>query len=128
MIWRARLIASCFVSVWGTSTSQGPRTVFKRALERGNLPVAEATAKEIGRISLAEALELTALVAEKTPERHGRFAARWLSCYLDELEPETLEEVGFVLGCLAALAGDERELALMSLRAVVKGRVRRGCG
>jgi hypothetical protein len=66
---------------------------------------------------------LTALVAEKTPERHGRFAARWLSCYLDELEPETLEEVGFVLGCLA---GDERELALMSLRAVVKGRVRRG--
>jgi hypothetical protein len=46
--------------------------VFRRALERGNLLVAEATAKEIGRISLAEALELTALIARKAPRRHPR--------------------------------------------------------
>jgi hypothetical protein len=83
--------------------------------------LAEVTAREVGRLTLTEALELTALVAEKTPERNARFAARWLSCYLDEREPETLEEVAFVLGCLAALAGDERELALGSPRAVVKG-------
>jgi hypothetical protein len=57
-------------------TSQGhARTVFRRALERGNLLVAEATAKEIGRISLAEALELTLLIARKDPRRHPRVAA-----------------------------------------------------
>jgi hypothetical protein len=40
----------------GASTSQGrPRTVFARALQNGNLIVAEATARELGRIRLAEA-------------------------------------------------------------------------
>jgi hypothetical protein len=37
------------------------------------------TAREIGRVTIAEALELTALVARKQPERFGRLAARWLS-------------------------------------------------
>jgi hypothetical protein len=36
------------------------------------------TAREIGRVTIAEALELTALVARKQPHRYGRFAARWL--------------------------------------------------
>ena len=58
------------------STSQGhPRTIFRRALERGNLVLAEVTAREIGRVTIAEALELTALVARKQPHRYGRFAA-----------------------------------------------------
>jgi hypothetical protein len=57
----------------GASTSQGhARTVFRRALERENLVVAEATAKEIGRLSLAEALELTILIARKDRSRHQR--------------------------------------------------------
>jgi hypothetical protein len=34
------------------------------------------TAREIGRVTIAEALELTALVARKQPHRYGRFAAR----------------------------------------------------
>jgi hypothetical protein len=34
--------------------------------------VAEATAREIGRISLAEALESTVLIARKEPGRHFR--------------------------------------------------------
>ena len=41
--------------------------------------LAEVTAREIGRVTIAEALELTALVARKQPHRYGRFAARWLS-------------------------------------------------
>jgi hypothetical protein len=42
----------------GASTSQGhPRTVFERALQHENLLVAEATAREIGKVSLVEALE-----------------------------------------------------------------------
>jgi hypothetical protein len=51
-------------------TAEGhPRAIFNRAIERGNLAVAEVTVREIGRISLAEALELTALVARRDPGR-----------------------------------------------------------
>jgi len=39
--------------------------------------LAEVTAREIGRVTIAEALELTALVARKQSHRYGRFAARW---------------------------------------------------
>jgi hypothetical protein len=38
-----------------------PRTIFRRAIERGNLVVAEITAREMGRLSLEEALYLTRL-------------------------------------------------------------------
>jgi len=38
----------------GMSTSQGhPRTVFGRALEHDNLVLAEVTAREIGRVTIA---------------------------------------------------------------------------
>jgi hypothetical protein len=49
-------------------TAQGhPRTIFKRAIEHGNVTVAQVTARELGRIILDESLALTALVAEKDP-------------------------------------------------------------
>jgi hypothetical protein len=41
------------------------------------LLVAEATAKELGRISLADALEVTLLIARNDPRRQPRVAARW---------------------------------------------------
>jgi hypothetical protein len=86
------------------STSQGhPRTVFRRALERGNLLVAEATAREVGRVSLAEALELTALIAAKESHRLPRVAARWLRRYFDEREAATLDEVALVDGISTVL-------------------------
>ena len=59
-----------------TSTSQRhPRKIFRRALEHDNLVLAGVTAREIGRVTIAEALELTALVAPKPLDRYGRFAA-----------------------------------------------------
>jgi hypothetical protein len=60
------------------------------------LLVAEATAREIGRVSLAEALELTLLIAKKEPHRHPRVAARWLLRYLEEQPAATIEEAGVV--------------------------------
>jgi len=68
-----------------------PSTIFRRALERDNLVLAEVTAREVGRVTIAEALELTALVARKQPDRYGCFAARWLCVYLEEHEQATLE-------------------------------------
>jgi hypothetical protein len=89
----------------GTSTSQGhPRTIFRRALEHDNLVLAEVTAREIGRVTIAEALELTALVARKQPQRYGRVAARWLCLYLEEHEKGTLEDAELLVSKLRSLA------------------------
>lgn len=45
-------------------TAQGnPRTIFNRAVERRNLLLAEAMARELGVVSLEEALALVFLVA-----------------------------------------------------------------
>jgi len=83
-----------------------PRTVFARALQTGNLVVAEGLARELGRISLAEALELMILIARKEPRRHPRVAARWLLRYLEDCTEATIDEAALVTACLAALAGD----------------------
>ena len=66
--------------------------------------LAEVTAREIGRVTIAEALELTALVARKQPHRYGRFAARWLCLYLEEHEKATLADVALLVSNLRALA------------------------
>ena len=65
--------------------------------------LAEVTAREIGRVTIADALELTALVARKQPHRYGRFAARWLCLYLEEHEKATLEDVELLVSNLRSL-------------------------
>jgi hypothetical protein len=95
-----------------------PRAIFQRAIERGNLPVAEVTAREMGKVTLAEALELVALIAFKDPRRHGRAGARWMRLYLDEDDSAGLDDVVFVAGCLSALGGRKHAAAVAALRAV----------
>jgi hypothetical protein len=53
------------------------------------------TAREIDRVTIAEALELTALTARKQPNRYRRFAARSLSLYLEEHKKATLDDVAW---------------------------------
>jgi hypothetical protein len=62
------------------------------------------TAREIGRVTIAEALELTALVARKQPDRYGRFAARWLCLWLEKHERVTLDDVALLVSTLPSLA------------------------
>jgi hypothetical protein len=86
-------------------------------LEHDNLVPAEVTAREIGRVTIAEALELTALVARKQPDRFGRFAARWLCLYLEEHEKATLEDVALLVANLRSLASPrDHNSALAILR------------
>ena len=61
------------------------------------------TAREIGRVTIAEALELTALVAWEQPHRYGRFAARWVCLYLEEHDKATLEDVALLVSNLRSL-------------------------
>jgi hypothetical protein len=57
-----------------TGRRRHPRAIFKRAVERGNIVGAETTARELGRLTLEEALTLVILYAEKEPIKYERSA------------------------------------------------------
>jgi hypothetical protein len=100
-------------------TAQGhPRATFNRAIERGNLLVAEATAREMGAVSLAEALDLVALIALHDSRRHGRAGARWTHRFLEEHPAAGLDDLALGVGCLSALGGSHHGTALAALRDV----------
>jgi hypothetical protein len=80
---------------------------------------AEATARELGRLSLDESLALTALVAEKDAERRSRFAVRWLRRLLEDASL-TIEEANLAASCLAALGGSSHEEAVGMLLAMAE--------
>ena len=82
---------------------------------------AEATAKELFRLNLTDALELTLLVARKDPRRHPRVAARWLWRYLEEDPAGTVEEAVLAASSLIALTGAGYQEAVQTLRPWPKG-------
>ena len=99
-------------------TAEGDsRVVFRRALERGNALVAEMTARELGHISLREALELTALVARHDRVRGSRLAARWLDRWLGDSCAPMIDDAVVVAANLAALGGGGHDAAVSALRA-----------
>jgi hypothetical protein len=110
-------------------TAQGhPRAIFKRAIENGNLLVGEATAREVGRITLDESLALVALVAVKDPHRHSRYAVRWLRRLLEENDGLTLRETSLAVSALAALGGSSTAQAQSTLSAMAEERLAGGSG
>jgi hypothetical protein len=93
-------------------TAQGhPRAVFTRAIENGNLVAAEASAREVGNLTLEEALRLLFLYAEKDPVKYERAALRWLTRYALDGKAVTLLKVQLATSALAELRGGEREHA-----------------
>jgi len=76
---------------------------FRRALDRGNLTEALSAASELQFVSLAEALELTLLLADEEPERFGRAASRWTARFLQEVPNVDVRESQAVLALLAAI-------------------------
>jgi hypothetical protein len=64
---------------------------------------AEAAAKHLPQISLADALELTVMIARRDPRRLSRVAARWLLRFLEEHPTVTIEEAALAASSLAAL-------------------------
>jgi hypothetical protein len=102
-------------------TAQGhPRAIFKRAIERGNLVAAEASAREVGSLTLEEALRLLFLYAEKDPARYERAVLRWLRRYLAEGEP-TLLDAQVALSSLAGLrAGDSRQATKLLVELAIR--------
>jgi hypothetical protein len=85
--------------------------------------LAEVTARKIGRVTVAEALELTALVARKQPHRFGRFDARRVGLWLEEHENATLEDVALLVTNLRLLAcPNDHGSALATLRGAARRR------
>ena len=79
--------------------------------------MAEALAREIGRISLAEALELTILIGRKEPRRLPKVGVRWLERYLQECEP-TLANVALAVSALSSLSDEQPMEAIRVLRSL----------
>ena len=102
-------------------TAQGhPRSVFHRAIERGNLLVAETVLREVGSPTLAELLDLTALIALKAPDRHSRVAARWLRRWLGAFDDATIDVVTLAVAALQALGGQHHANAFATLRGMAE--------
>jgi hypothetical protein len=79
------------------------------------LVVAEATARELGRLSLEEALRLLFLYAEKDPARYERAVLRWLVRYVTEGKDVSLLKVQLALSALTELRAGGREAAAKML-------------
>jgi hypothetical protein len=76
---------------------------FRKALDRGNVTEALSATSELQFVSLAEALELTLLLAEEDPEKYDRAAARWNARFLQEVPHVDLRESLAVLALLLAI-------------------------
>ena len=89
-------------------------------MKRRNVLSALAAAKDLPQLNLADALELTILVARKEPRRHPRVAARWLLRFLEEHPHLTIEEAALAASSLVALTGAGYEEAVATLRAMAE--------
>jgi sialic acid synthase SpsE len=96
--WADPLCEHVFVSAPGHAYGR-----FRRALDRGNVTEALSAAAELQFVALAEALELTLLLADEDPQRYERAAVRWHARFLHETKNVDLRESLAVLALLAAI-------------------------
>jgi len=97
-----------------------PVREIERLLERGDLRMAVAIAKDFARehgrpIPLAVALRLLPLVASQSPREFDAYALRWLARWIEETPAGTIEQPAHVAGLLADLPGEPG--ALLALQA-----------
>ena len=101
-------------------TSQGtPHGRFQRAIHRRHVQAAEMAAREMGGLSLADALSLCELLANTDPARYERAALRWLQRFIDERLPP-LTEVALAASALAELRHGHRNIGLQTLKQLLR--------
>jgi len=100
-------------------TSQGsPYARLQRALASGNALVAWATASELPRVSLDDALALCLLLADEDPDRYEHAAVRWHARLCREVPGVTIDEAALALAALGALPGRAGRAGAQSLLAI----------
>ena len=101
-------------------TSQGiAHGRFLRAIHRRQLQAAEMAAREMGGLSLADALSLCELLANTDPARYERAALRWLQRFIDERLPP-LTEVALAASALAELRHGHRNTGVETLKRLLR--------
>jgi hypothetical protein len=101
-------------------TSQGtPRGRFQRAIHARHVQNAEMAAREMGGLSLADALLLCELLAKTDVARYERAALRWLQRFIDERLPP-LTEVALAASALAELRHGQRAVGVEALKRVIR--------
>jgi hypothetical protein len=101
-------------------TSQGtPRGRFQRAVHARHVQNAEMAAREMGVLSLADALLLCELLAKTDVARYERAALRWLRRFIDERLPP-LTEVALAASALAELHHGTRNTGIDTLKRLLR--------
>ena len=101
-------------------TSQGTAHArFGRAIHRGHLQAAEMAAREMGGLSLSDALSLCELLAKADAARYERAALRWLQRFIDERLPP-LTEVTLAAAALAELRHGPRNVGADALKRLLR--------
>ena len=76
-------------------------------------------AREMGGLSLADALLLCELLANTDSARYERAALRWLQRFIDERLPP-LTEVALAASALAELRHGHRDIGLQTLKQLLR--------
>jgi hypothetical protein len=100
-------------------TAQGsPLTRLRRALDGRNVILALATASEMPRVPLSEALGICLLLRDKEPTRYEKAALRWHArlCREGRL---SFADAGIALAALTALGTTRREAGAHALLAIL---------
>jgi hypothetical protein len=101
-------------------TSQGSaHGRFTRAIQQRNLWAAESSLRELGSVSLEDALAYLDLLAEQKPEKVERAAVRWHGRPSTEATFLSLAESQLALAALASLCAGERQ-AVQMLRQLLR--------
>jgi hypothetical protein len=101
-------------------TSQGTAHArFQRAIHSRHVRNAEIAARELGGLSLADALSLCELLANADPRRYERAALRWLQRFIDERLPP-LAEVALAASALAELRHGKRNTGAETLKRLLR--------
>jgi hypothetical protein len=94
-------------------TSQGHSYArFRRALATGNPRIAEAAAREVRRLSLADALDLC-LLYRAEPAKYERAAARWIARLIAERPSVRLSELELAAAAFREAPHDPRGEAVL---------------
>jgi hypothetical protein len=92
-------------------TSQGtPRGRFQRAINRRHVQAAEMAAREIGQLSLMDALALVACYARSGSPKFDQAAVRWLERLAAERDA-SLRDMRLAAAALEALRTKHDDLA-----------------
>jgi hypothetical protein len=92
---------------------------FQRAIHRRHVQAAEMAAREMGGLSLGDALLLCELLANVDPARYERAALRWLQRFIDERLPP-LAEVALAASALAELRHGSRAIGVEALQRLLR--------